>query len=163
MFAQPRPHSSTFFTTLGHIYVSSFLGNFEFSLDGKGRVALPSAFMRGKAADSFVLLQWRVPALTLLPPPVWEEVRGRLREYRRSSPKAWAHARRITAAAIEVSPDSQRRILIPTKHQVMASLDDAVLILGVDDRIELWNPALYEAEDQVADESFDDFAEDIFG
>lgn len=143
--------------------MSSFLGSFDFALDSKGRVALPSAFMRGGAADSFVLLQWRVPALTLLPEPAWKEVSERLREYRRKSKKAWAHARRITAASIEVAPDSQRRILIPAKHQEMASLDGRVLIIGAMDRIELWNPDLFEAEDEAPDDAFDEFAQEIFG
>jgi MraZ protein len=124
---------------------------------------LPSAFRRGKDSDSFVLLQWRPPALTLLPDEAWKDVSARLKEYRRQSKVAWENARRITAASIPVSPDSQGRILIPARHQAMASLDGSALIVGVMDQIEIWNPELYEAQSTVSDGGFEAFAQQIFG
>ena len=51
--------------------MTSFLGRYEFQMDEKGRVSLPSAFRREAGGDRFVLLQWRAPALTLFPVASW--------------------------------------------------------------------------------------------
>jgi MraZ protein len=114
-------------------------------MDEKGRVSLPSAFRREAEGDRFVLLQWERPYLTLFPPTVWGEVQQRLMEFRKSEPTAWHHVREIVATAVEVSPDKQGRILVPSWLQEAANLAGAVLLNGNIDRIELWDPSTYDA------------------
>ena len=69
--------------------MTSFLGRYEYQLDQKGRVSLPSAFRREVEGDRFVLLQWRPPALTLFPKPAWAQAQERLLSFRRNQPEAW--------------------------------------------------------------------------
>jgi len=132
-------------------------------MDEKGRLSLPSAFRRGEGEDRFVLLQWEKPYLTLFPEAKWAEVEARLLEYRKTGAQAMNQVRVLFAGLVEVSPDKQGRILIPAALQERATLSGAVLLLGMSDRIELWDPATYEnvVESQTGD--FDQFAHRLFG
>jgi len=143
--------------------VSGFLGRYDFQMDGKGRVSLPSAFRKEADGERFILLQWEQPYLTLFPEKVWLDVQERLLEYRRKDPSAWNHVREITSKAVEVSPDKQGRILIPSWLQEAASLEGAVLLNGNIDRVEIWNPEKYRTAVDDRAEDFQRFAHQIFG
>ncbi len=143
--------------------VSGFLGRYDFQMDEKGRVSLPSAFRKEAEGERFILLQWEKPYLTLFPEKVWKGVQERLLEYRRGDPSAWNHVREITSNAVEVSPDKQGRILIPAWLQEAAGLEGTVLLSGNIDRVEIWNPESYRAAVQERAEDFQRFAHQIFG
>lgn len=143
--------------------MSGFLGRYEFQLDEKGRVSLPSAFRKGAEEASFVLLQYERPYLTLFPQETWQDVQGRLMEYRRAGPEAAAHVRRIAAGAVEVVPDRQGRILVPSRLQELGGLQGPVLVLGNFNRIELWNPELYRQIETQDDQGYEAFAHQLFG
>ena len=143
--------------------MSGFLGRFEYQLDDKGRVSLPAAFRREAQDDAFVLLRADSPALTLIPASTWAEVRARLLEYRKKSAAAKSVVRRLAANAVDVKPDKQGRILIPSWLQEEAGLDGAALLVGALDRIEIWNPERFQASLRVGDEEFERFAPQIFG
>ena len=133
-------------------------------MDEKGRVSLPSAFRREAGGEAFVLLQWEKPYLSLFPQEVWKEIQSRLMEFRKTKPDAWHHVREIVSNAVEVSPDKQGRILIPSWLQEAAELEGAVLLNGNIDRVEVWNPSVYTKTVQAA--SGDDlsrFAHQLFG
>jgi MraZ protein len=132
-------------------------------MDEKGRVSLPSAFRKEAEGEQFILLQWEKPYLTLFPEKVWKDVQERLLEYRRGDRAAGNHVREITSNAVEVSPDKQGRILIPSWLQEAASLEGAILLSGNIDRVEIWNPDEYRAAVQDRAESFQSFAHQIFG
>lgn len=143
--------------------MSGFLGRYDFQMDEKGRVSLPSAFRKEAEGERFILLQWEEPYLTLFPENVWQDVQARLLEYRRGDRSAWNHVREITSNAVEVSPDKQGRILIPAWLQEAASLEGTVLLSGNIDRVEIWNPKKYRAAVQDRAEDFQSFAHQIFG
>ncbi|NNL65197.1 MAG: division/cell wall cluster transcriptional repressor MraZ [Myxococcales bacterium] len=124
--------------------MNGFLGRYEHQMDEKGRVSLPSAFRRAAQGDRFVLLQWEAPYLTLFPPEVWGEVQARLVDFRKSERGAWHHVREILSTAVEVGPDKQGRILVPSWLQESANLGGTVLLNGNIDRIEIWDPATYD-------------------
>ena len=144
--------------------MNGFLGRYEHQMDDKGRVALPSVFRREADGDSFVLLQWEKPYLTLFPQGVWGEIQGRLMEFRRTQPSAWHHVREIVSAAVEVSPDKQGRILVPSWLQEAATLDGTVLLNGNIDRVELWDPEVYARTVQAVEaDDLADFRHRLFG
>ncbi len=141
----------------------SFLGRYEYQLDQKGRVSLPSAFRREAEGDRFVLLQWKAPALTLFPRQAWAQTQERLLTFRRNQPEAWGDVLAIAASAVEVSPDKQGRILIPAWLQEAASLGGSVLLVGNIDRVELWNPTRFDEAVQTGTGEFEKFSNQIFG
>ncbi len=143
--------------------MTTFLGSYEYQLDEKGRVSLPSAFRRGTEDPRFVLLQWKAPALTLFPLDVWAQAQERLIQFRRNQPEAWGEVLSITSSAVEVSPDKQGRIRIPQRLVTAGGLEGNVLLIGNIDRVEIWNPDAF--QEAVADRTgdFDQFATQIFG
>jgi MraZ protein len=132
-------------------------------MDEKGRVSLPAAFRREAEGDRFILLQWQEPNLTLFPESVWLEVQERLLEYRRKDPDSWTYVREITSKAVEVTPDKQGRILIPAWLQEAASLEGPIVLSGVIDRIEIWEPDAFERAVKGRAEDSRDFRHQIFG
>lgn len=140
------------------------MGRYEHQLDDKGRVSLPSVFRREADGDRFVLLQWEKPYLTLFPQDTWQEVQGRLLEFRKGRAGAWNQVREIVSNAVEVAPDKQGRILVPAWLKAAASLDGTVLLNGNIDRVELWNPEIYASTVPTAGgDDMGEFAHQVFG
>jgi MraZ protein len=110
-----------------------------------------------------VLIQWKEPSLSLFPKDTWNETEERLLKFRRNQPDSWGDVLGIVSNAVEVVPDKQGRILVPTWLQKAASLEDSVLMVGNLDRIELWNPAhfAHAMEDKQGD--FEKYSNQIFG
>jgi MraZ protein len=145
--------------------VSGFLGSYRHQIDEKGRLSLPASFRRDAEDQPLVLVQVHPDSLTLYPASTWTEVEGRLRELLRLQPGARTYVLGITARAVEVVPDKQGRILIPQRLLESAGLRDSALLVGVIDRVELWDPERFEgavAEVGAGDES-ERFANQVFG
>lgn len=140
-----------------------YLGSYLHQIDEKGRLSLPAAFRREAAERPLVLVQVHDDALTLYPESAWAEVEGRLRELLRLQPNARPSVLRITANAVEVVPDRQGRILVPQRLLEGAALTDSALVVGVIDRIELWNPERFHAVASQAPADVERYTQQIFG
>lgn len=138
-----------------------FLGSFQHQLDDKGRLSLPAQFRREATDQRFVLVQAYSPALALYPEAEWLEVEERMQTMMRD-PAARMWVLSVISNAVEVSPDSQGRILIPAPLRVAAELDGQALLVGAINKVEIWNPAKFEEAVQGASPGFDTFAADIF-
>lgn len=143
-------------------HVSTFLGSYTYTLDDKGRVSLPAPFRREADDQRFVLLQVYAPSLALYPESAWREVEGRLRNLLRNDPSARQWIMKVLASAVEVSLDSQGRILIPSRLQEAAGLDGQVLMVGMIDKVDLWNPSDFEGAVQGKEGEYEQYAPQIF-
>lgn len=141
--------------------MTGFLGSYLHQLDEKGRLALPASFRRTAGEDGFVLIHGHEPALFLYPSRTWALVEERLGELMRRQPEARGAVLGLTANALEVVPDKQGRILIPERLQRAAQLEGEALIVGVLDKIEIWNPELFEGTTREAGAGFEQFVRQI--
>jgi len=139
-----------------------FLGSYTYQLDEKGRVSLPAAFRREAPDQRFVLVQAYAPSLALYPEVEWAQVEERLRDLLRHQPEARLYVLSIMANAVEVTPDSQGRILIPGRLKEAAGLEGQALLVGAIDRIEIWNPSDFEEAIRTGAGEFAKFAPQIF-
>src|SRR5690606_34474995 len=139
-----------------------FLGSYTYQLDDKGRVSLPAAFRRAAPDQSFVLVQAYAPSLALYPETEWVNVEERLLDLLLHRPEARLYVLTRMANAVEVTPDSQGRILIPGRLKEAARLDGQVLLVGAIDRIEIWNPTDFEEAIRTGAGEFEKFAPQIF-
>lgn len=142
--------------------VATFLGSYTYTLDEKGRVSLPAPFRREASEQRFVLLQVYPPALALYPEEAWREVEERLRGVVRNDPDARLWVLSVMSNAVEVSPDAQGRILVPSKLQEAANLSGQVLMVGAIDKVELWNPSDFDAAISAKEPKFEGYAPQIF-
>ena len=62
-------------------------------------------------------------------------------------------------SASEGSFDKQGRVLVPPSLRKAAGLEKDVVLVGVQDRIEIWDKALWEERSQISEEDLDAIAE----
>ena len=115
-----------------------FLGEYQHSLDAKGRIILPSKF-RGLLADGCVLTRGLDKCLAVYPPPEWESVSARLRESSQSNRQVRDFLRIWYASAVEEEPDKQGRITVPEHLREYAGLEREVTVTGRGEFAEIWS------------------------
>jgi MraZ protein len=143
--------------------MSGFLGSYLHQIDEKGRLNLPAAFRREGADSPLILLQVHADSLSLYPAAAWAGVEERLRELLRRQPEARAYVLGITANAAEVVPDKQGRIPLPPRLREAVGIAGPALVVGLLDRIEIWDPNRFSAAVTERTPEFDRFAHQIFG
>lgn len=121
-----------------------FRGRFTHTMDGKGRVSIPSSFRAAlldlddsAAKPPFLTNLQRCVAL--YPHDAWIEVERRLSEASSMQPEVQALQRFVVSGATECPIDGQGRILVPPYLREHGALSKEVVIAGVGSRIELWN------------------------
>jgi MraZ protein len=77
-------------------------------------------------------------------------------------PRGRLWALKVLANATEVVPDAQGRILVPQGLREAAQLDGQALLVGAINKVEVWNPELFEAATQVDAASFEGQVTSIF-
>lgn len=115
-----------------------FLGEYQHSLDAKGRVILPSKF-RARLSEGCVITPGQENCLYVYPHEEWERVSERLVGSRTASGKARAFSRFWFSGSTEEVPDKQGRVGIPEPLRTYAHLDRDVAVLGVGSRVEIWD------------------------
>lgn len=129
-----------------------FVGTFEHSLDGKGRVVLPVAF-RHQLADRGFVSQYQ-SCLGLWTEEGFADVARRLTDKVREGLAPQNAVRAFSADAAEVRPDSQGRVFLPQRLRDYAGLNRDVVIIGAVDRAEIWDASRWQELRNDADESF---------
>ena len=123
----------------------SFKGQHEHSLDDKGRVIVPKSY-REAFADGMFLTQGLEGCLWLFPSARWEAITDRLADtdLTATGPRL---LERLIYPGLDLTLDRQGRIAIPPTLRDFAGLapSQPVMLLGVKDRIELWQPELWRA------------------
>ena len=122
------------------------LGEYEHSLDDKSRVTLPARF-RQAFADGVFVARGIDPCLLVYPPDGWNRlVDGRLAGLDPFSREARQMSRFLFAGAIETELDKQGRIMLPAALAEHAGLERDVVVAGVRDHLELWEPGAWRKE-----------------
>lgn len=117
-----------------------FLGEYQHSLDAKGRVILPSRF-RDELADGAVIAKGVDRCLAVYTAQEFERVAMDVREKAKIGERQRQAARAFFAGAVDVTPDKQGRVAIPAPLRDYARLERDVVVTGVFARIEIWDGA----------------------
>ncbi len=131
-----------------------FVGQFEHSLDDKGRIVLPAPFRQYLAEQGF-LTQYD-QCLGLWTPEGFKEVADRLTERVRNGEASQLALRAFSANAHQVRTDSQGRIGIPERLRSFAGLERDAVVIGALDRIEIWDAHRWEELGEASDASLVD-------
>ena len=114
-----------------------------------------------EANNSFTITRGFEQCILLFPLDEWAKREAEIARLNTYRSEARSFVRTIMRWADEVTLDGQGRIVVPKSLIAFAGLEDAVLIIGVLDRIEIWNPNVFAAQaEQEAD--YSDVAERIF-
>ena len=119
-------------------------GTYEHSIDAKGRLFIPSK-LREELGVSFYLAMGVDACLAIYPQETWERFTEKFASLPMSQSKAM---RPLFANASKWELDSQGRIVVPQKLRKYAALDKDVVIIGVNDRAEIWSAATWNAQEE---------------
>ena len=128
-----------------------FSGEFHHSLDAKGRLVLPAEIRSLTEEGAWITKSMVGPYLIGFTAADWLDLAARMKEQSAKDPERRAVERRFFASALQATPDRAGRILIPQGLREHARLENDVLIAGVNEVFEIWNPALYEASERRTD------------
>ncbi len=125
------------------------LGTFNHSLDAKNRLFIPAKF-REELGDEFcIFCRPGASFLTLYPREKWEKLKSALNNY--SDTKGIAAKRLIFSMAMQVTPDSNGRIILLPQHLKFAGIEKNTVIVGVGDQAEIWAEDAYARETSQTD------------
>ncbi len=128
--------------------MAELLGTHSYQLDPKGRVSLPARF-REALADGAVLTLGQDGCLFCFPRAEWEERSREVRSLPLSDAQGRAYARMFFGKAEAVELDSQGRLLIAQRLRNEVGIGKEVAVLGVFDRIEIWDRQAHERFEQA--------------
>jgi MraZ protein len=128
-----------------------FLGEYQHSLDAKGRVILPAKYREQLSGGAYVT-RGRGGCLSVYTEQEFSEVADRVREASKRGGRELDAARSFFAGTAEVSPDKQGRIAIPQHLREYAGLDRDVVVAGVFSRIEIWDGRRWQERDREGEQ-----------
>jgi len=114
------------------------------------------------ANETFVITRGYEQCLFLYPLDEWSVLEQSIRQLSPSNSQHRLFTRTLLQYATECQLDAQSRVTIPKELLQFAGLEDQVLILGVLERIELWNPKIHEDYLKSQVESYETIAQKVF-
>lgn len=134
------------------------MGEYNHSIDAKGRLIIPSKF-RETLGDAFVVTKGMDDCLFVYDNDEWTHFEEKLKALPVTNRNARQFARFFLAGAAAVEVDKQGRILVPANLRQFAGLEKDVVLVGVASRVEIWSKENW--EEQTADKDMDEIAENM--
>ncbi len=144
--------------------MSAFKGSYEYSVDNKGRINIPAKlkkYVSQEANDTFVITRGFEKCLFVYPQDEWTKLENSIRALSPTNPQHRFFMRVLLQQAVESQLDGQSRITIPKDLLQFASISDEVMILGVLEHIEVWNPKEYKQYIASQENSYEDVAQTV--
>lgn len=119
-----------------------FYGEYEHGIDRKGRLIIPSRFrevMKEHYVERFVITRGLDRCLFLFPEDEWRTQENRFRALSFTKQEVRRFNRFYFSGAAELTCDRQGRVLIPPYLKEFARIKRAVMLVGVSNRIEIWD------------------------
>lgn len=116
-----------------------FLGEFEHTIDDKGRLTIPAKF-RDELESGIVITRGLDGCLWAYPRAEWEIVTEKISQLPSTSQAARNFSRFFFSSAHDSIPDRQGRVLLPQILRDYADITGEAVIIGVNKRVELWSP-----------------------
>lgn len=138
-----------------------FRGQYEHTMDAKGRVSLPARFREvlselastSENAERVVLTRTFQKCLVLYPLEQWMNFEEKVRQLPQFDPRVQQLKRVYIAGAIECSLDSHGRVLVPQSMREFAGFERDLVWIGQLDTMELWSRSRW---DSALDEAMQD-------
>ena len=147
--------------------MTGFLGEYEVTIDAKGRFLVPAALKKQLAeegANQFVINRGLDFCLSLYPMESWDPLYAKISKLNDFDIKASAFKRRFLNGASKVELDSAGRLLLPKNLMEYAKLEKDAVLVFVGDKIEIWDKIKYkEFFESFSQEEFKLMANEVMG
>lgn len=137
-----------------------FIGEHIHTLDTKKRLSLPSKF-RKELGKTIVLTKGLDGCLFVYSLKEWKKFSDKLSELSMGKGDTRLFTRNFLGRAVDVDIDSAGRILIPDFLKDTAHLQTKVVVIGVGNRVELWDEERWQAYQEILDKNTDAVAEKL--
>ena len=148
--------------------LNTFTGEFSYTVDAKGRVNIPSKFRKVLSVDNedtFVITRGMDPCVWVYPIVIWQNIENDLKKLSSLAAINRTFVRNTERYATPLTYDGQGRIQLTTNLINYADLDKKTLIIGMVNKIEIWNPDRLKEIDKknmkIDSTAYDDLAEKI--
>jgi len=132
-----------------------FLGEYQHTIDDKGRLVMPSKF-RHHLADGVVVTKGHERCVYVYPPDRWEDVLERMGRLSIDNRDHRAYMRVVFGSASDQPLDRQGRVALPQALRSYAGLERDVTVVGVADHLEIWDAAKWAAISEASDAAYAD-------
>jgi len=145
--------------------MTGFLGEFEATLDAKGRFLLPAGFKKQlpeEETNRFVINRGFEKCLALYPVKNWDSLFADIEKLNDFDSKAREFRRYFLNGATFVEPDSAGRLLVPPNLKGHADLQKDIVLVAAVNKIEIWDSNKYkQLFDSFSPDAFSNLAKDV--
>jgi MraZ protein len=128
-----------------------FLGQFQHSIDEKGRLMVPAPFRQMLEGGAFIT-QGFDRCLMVMTEVYFQQVYQRLNAMNLADPAARLLRRLILSNAYPIEIDKVGRILVPQNLRLFIHFDGEAIVAGQGEYFEVWAPADWNGQmDQIHD------------
>jgi MraZ protein len=141
-----------------------FYGEFEHSLDKKGRLIIPSKIReaaKSHYAEKFFMTRGLDKCLFIFSEEEWKSQELKFKNISFTKRESRSFNRLFFSGTAEIEFDKQGRILIPKYLKDFAGIKRDVMIIGVSNRIEIWAKEIWEEFYKAQQGSFEEIAEKL--
>ena len=135
-----------------------FIGEYQNSIDSKGRIIVPSKF-RDQLGSKFILTKGLDNCLYIYPMEEWSRFEDKLGNLPVSNKDARAFVRYFFSSAVECEVDKQGRLTIPQNLREHAKIDKELVTIGVLSKIEIWSKQEWDNYNEGSNLGPDDIAD----
>lgn len=136
------------------------MGEYQHTLDTKQRLIIPAKF-RDQLGSQFVVTRGLDECLFGYPMSEWQLLEQKLKALPLTKRDARAFVRFLYSAATVCTLDKQGRINIPDPLVKYADLSKKCMVVGVSNRLEIWDSDRWDAYNADTADNFDEIAEDL--
>ena len=136
------------------------LGEYEHSIDTKGRIAMPAKLREGLGVR-FIITKGLDGCLFIYSLDEWQRVEQKLASLPMSRKTARDFTRFLFGGACEAECDKQGRVLLPANLRRYAALEREAVIVGVGSRAEIWDAAKWQQYNEESAEDVSELAEQL--
>ena len=136
------------------------IGEYTHTLDDKNRMSLPVKF-RKEMGKSVVVAPGLDKCLSIYTIKEWEKIASKLSDSSTVAQDNRSFSRFIFGQAVVADVDAQGRILIPENLKNRSGLSQKVIVIGVQNRAEIWNEKAWNDYKKVVDGQADALADKL--
>lgn len=132
-----------------------FVGEYQHTVDDKGRVVMPAKY-RDRLEAGLVVTKGQERCLFVFPEDRWQLEVEKIHRLPRTSRQNRNFSRSFFGGASDQRLDKQGRLQIPPPLRAYAGIERDVVILGVADRLEIWDAEAWESVSADIDQGYAD-------
>lgn len=139
-----------------------FIGEFAHNFDEKSRIIIPMRF-REDLSNEFIVTRGLDGCLFIYPTEEWHVLTEKLKTLPLMKKEARDFARFFMSGATPCALDKQGRTVIPQNLRKYANLGKECTIIGVSNRLEIWDKETWEQASNISSENLETITDNLIG